>query len=130
MVNGKNAWQYSGLVSIRTALQSQCCTALCSGKACLEASSDRCIKSNNNTYVIVLQTLSGRLFCVVVGHLVPFLLFTTWPETTFSPLVLKVGKRFQTRTISHHQKEFSQMKRAQVRAHKHTHRNGNILHIP
>lgn len=93
MINDKIAWQYLGLVSMQTTLPSHC-TALCSGKACLEANSDKCIKSNNNTYTIALQTLSRRLFCVVVGHLVPFLLFTRWPET-FSPLLLNLRNTFR-----------------------------------
>lgn len=51
-------------MSIQTPLTPQCCTALCVGKSCLEANSDKFIKSDNNTYGIALQTLSGRLMCV------------------------------------------------------------------
>lgn len=117
MVNDKNAWQYSGLVSLRTTLLSQCCTALCSGKTCLEANVDKCIKSNKNTYAIALQSLSGRLFCFVVGH---FLLFPRWPEATFFPSP-ETKKHFQTQTVSHHQKRSSQMKYAPARVCACTH---------
>lgn len=133
MVNDKNAWQYSGLVSLRTTLLSQCCTALCSGKTCLEANLDKCIKSNNNIYTIALQTLSGRLFCVVVGHLVPFLLFTRWPEATFFPLVLKLRNTFrhiQCLTTQKDPHKWNMRLHLCVRAHTHTHWNRNILHIP
>lgn len=56
---------------------------------------DKRSKGNNSTHVTAAQTLLGRPFSTVVGHLVPSLLFTGWPETTSSPPVLKIRNTFR-----------------------------------
>lgn len=131
LISDINAWQYSGLVSIQTPLTPQCCTALCSGKSCPEANSDKCIKSDNNTHGIALQTLSGRLMCVVVGHLSSLFaidyvtrnnIFPTSPESG--------GTLSDTYNVSPPKRIFTNELRTSVHAQTHTHRNRNILHIP